>query len=104
LLVTNLGDNDPLRQLDPDWQSVPVGASVIASDGRTIGKVDAKRADGLHVKGSDSSEYLVPPTDIASIGPEGVRLVVSSQQTIRAQADADAPGGMITDQAAGGPA
>ena len=95
---SDIGENDMLRQLEPDWQSVAVGTPVVASDGRTIGTVDAKRADGLHVQGSDSSEYLVTPPDISSIDPDGVHLVVNSQQTIRAQADADAPGGMIIDR------
>lgn len=95
---SDTSDNDMLRQLEPDWQAVAIGTPVVASDGRTIGTVDAKRIDGLLVKGTDSSEYLVTPPDIASVGPDGVRLVVNSQQTIRAQADADAPGGMIIDR------
>lgn len=40
--------SDTLGQIDPNWESVAVGAPVVASDGRTIGTVDAKRSDGLH--------------------------------------------------------
>lgn len=90
--------SDTLGQIDPNWESVAVGAPVVASDGRTIGTVDAKRSDGLHVRGPDQSEYLVTPADIASVGADGVRLLVNSQQTIRVQADAEASGGMIPGQ------
>ncbi len=97
--MTSMNDtNDTLGRLDPNWESVAVGTKVVASDGQTVGTVDAKRSDGLLVKGSDLSEYLVTPPDIANIASDGVHLVVNSRQTMRIQADADAPGGMITDQ------
>jgi hypothetical protein len=98
--VTNLSNTDPLAQLDPDWQSVREGTPVIANDGTTIGHVEAKRTDGLYVRGDGqgAEDYLVTPSDIASIGADGVRLIVNSKQTMRAQADPDAPGGMLTDR------
>lgn len=81
--------NDILREIEPDWEAVAAGTPVVASDGRTIGTVDTKRADGLLVKGTDASEYLVTAPDIAHIGPDGVHLAVTSRQTMRAQAEDD---------------
>lgn len=82
--MTNPNDTDLLRDLDPDWQSVAIGVPVIASDGKPLGTVLEKREDGLYVRGAAGGEnYLVPPTDIARIGPDGVKLVVNASQAMR---------------------
>jgi hypothetical protein len=76
-----------ITPLDPDWQSVPVGTPVIASDGRTIGTVDERRAEGLHVKGASPAarDYIVAPADITRVDRDGVHLLVTPEQTMRAR-------------------
>jgi hypothetical protein len=84
--VANLNNSDLLRDLDPDWQSVAIGTPVIASDDKALGTVREKREDSLYVRGMDGGEdYLVPPTDIAKVGPDGVKLLVTASQALRVQ-------------------
>src|SRR5262249_21868095 len=91
LPVTIPHDTDPLSRLDPDWQSVPIGTAVIASDGQTISTVDGRRAEGLHVKGetpegeNTGEDYMVAPADITRVNRDGVHLVVTPAQTMRAR-------------------
>jgi hypothetical protein len=98
--VNNPNDTDLLRRLEPDWRSVREGTQVVASDGRILGVVQEKRDDGLFVRSIDGDDidYLVPPTDIASIDAGGVKLSVNSAQAMRAHPeraaeDASATGG-----------
>ena len=93
----NPNDTDPITQLDPDWHSVPIGTPVIASDGRTIGTVDKKRPDGLHVEGTTPAgeDYMVAPADIARVDQDGVHLLVTPAQTMRARPETTGPGGTV---------
>ncbi len=89
--MTNPNDSDLLRDLDPDWQSVAIGTPVIASDGKPLGTVLEKREGGLYVRGvAGGEDYLVPPTDIASVGPDGVKLLVNASQAMRVQRESAA--------------
>jgi hypothetical protein len=81
-------------QIDPDWQSVQIGTPVIANDGKRLGIVQQKRADGLYVVSDTGEDYMVTPQDIGHIGADGIHLVVNSSQAMRAQASEPAPGGM----------
>src|SRR5262249_25969913 len=96
LPVTNPNNTDPITPLDPDWRSVPVGTPVIASDGRTIGTVDERRTDGLHVKGTtpDGEDYMVAPADTPRVDRDGVHLLVTPAQTMRARPDTTERSGM----------
>jgi hypothetical protein len=85
--------------VDPDWQRVQIGTPVIASDEKRLGTVREKRPDGLYVVSDDGSQedYLVTPQDIGHISADGIHLVVSSAQAMRAQASdpgSVSPGGM----------
>src|SRR5262249_58994664 len=106
LPVTNPNNTDPITPLDPDWRSVPIGTPVITSDGRTIGTVDEKRTDGLHVKGIAPSggDYMAAPADITRVDTHGVHLLVTSAQTMRARPETTergsiVPGGLADEQA-----
>src|SRR5690242_14288009 len=74
--------------VDPDWQQVPIGTPVIASDEKRLGTVREKRPDGLYVVSDDPSheDYLVTPQDIGHISADGIHLVVTAAQAMRAQA------------------
>lgn len=97
-------DNDITQnpRIDPDWASVPEGTPVLTNDGQRLGTVSEKRDDGLFVKGEagQDSDYMVTAADIGSIGQDGVRLIVSQQQAMKAHwqgtspNDETAPGGM----------
>lgn len=83
--------------VDPDWQRVRIGTPVIASDEKRLGTVREKRQDGLYVVSDDPSaeDYMVTPQDIGHISADGIHLVVSASQAMRAQAsDSTAAGGM----------
>ena len=104
--MTNPNHTDPITPLDPDWRSVPIGTPVICSEGRTIGTVDEKRTDGLHVKGIAPSgwDYMVAPADITRVDTSGVHLLVTSAQTMRARPETTergsiVPGGLADEQA-----
>jgi hypothetical protein len=75
-------------QLDPIWQTVPVGTPVITTSGTQLGTVEEKRDNGLIVRGDDASgeTYLVTPQDIARVEADGVHLLIGSDQAIRDQA------------------
>ena len=104
--MTNPNDTDSITPLDPAWRSVPIGTPVIASDGRTIGVVDEKRADGLHVKGTAPSggDYMVAPADITRVDTSGVHLLVTPAQTMRARPETTKRGGVASGGQADGPA
>lgn len=97
-------DNDIPQnsRIDPDWSSVPDGTPVLTNDGQRLGTVTRKLDDGLLVKGDagQDSDYMVTAADIGSIGDDGVHLIVSQQQAMKAHwqgtspSDQSAPGGM----------
>jgi hypothetical protein len=97
-------DNDIRRneRIDPDWGSVAIGTEVVTSDGRRLGTVQEKRDDGLFVHGEtdEGVDYLVTPADIGHVDAEGVHLIVTESQAMRAHwqgtsaSDRSAPGGM----------
>ena len=83
---------DLLSDLEPDWQSVPVGATVNASDGQTVGSVREIGEDGLFVDSAtdDEDEFFVTAADIATIDADGVKLLVDSTEVMRARPETDA--------------
>ncbi len=87
-------DTDLLRDIAPDWQSAPVGATVTARDGQTIGTVSNKSDDGLYVQSAgsdaDSPDYFVTSADIASVDPDGVKLLVAASEVMRARPESEA--------------
>jgi hypothetical protein len=93
-------DTDLLSELEPDWRSAPVGVSVLANDGQTIGAVRAKADDGLFVESAiqGEDEFFVTPADIASVEPGSVKLVIASSEVMRARPEtaADASQGNDT--------
>lgn len=79
-------DTDLLNELEPDWQSAPVGVSVAANDGTTIGTVRGKTDDGLFVGSANGEdEFFVTASDIASVGPSGVKLLIAPSEVMRAR-------------------
>lgn len=94
-----MNDNDIQLDptLDPDWQRVQIGTPVIASDQKRLGTVREKRSDGLYVVSEEPSaeDYLVTVQDVGHISADGVHLVVTAAQAMRAQAsEPSGPGGM----------
>lgn len=78
-------DMDNPGGLDPNWGSVKPNTPVLANNGQRIGAVQEVRSDGLYVRGdAQGTDYMVTPTDIGSIDNEGVHLVVSEAQAMRA--------------------
>lgn len=77
-------------QLDPIWQSVPLGTPVYTSSGTQLGTVEEKRDNGLMVKGSggNGENYVVTPQDIARIENGSVYLLIGADQAMRDQAPA----------------
>lgn len=75
-------------QLDPIWQTVPLGTPVYANGGNQLGTVDEKRDNGLIVKGSGANGemYVVTPQDIARIEQGAVYLLIGPDQAMRDQA------------------
>lgn len=75
-------------QLDPIWQTVPLGTPVYTSSGTQLGTVEEKRDNGLIVKGSgaDGESYVVTPQDIARVENSSVYLLIGSDQAMRDQA------------------
>ncbi len=75
-------------QLDPIWQTVPLGTPVITSSGTRLGTVEEKRDNGLIVKGggADDETYVVTPQDIARVEKDGVYLLIGADQAMRDQA------------------
>ncbi len=96
--------NDDIDQnaIGPDWNAVSIGTPVLTNDGQRLGTVKAKQQDGLLVSGEDGqgTDYLVTAADIGTIGQDGVHLIVSESEAMRAHwqgtsaTDATAPGGM----------
>ena len=99
--------NDPddisgMPELSPNWQTIAEGTPVLTIDGQRLGTVKARREDGLLVGGDGPNEpdYLVTAQDLSRIDQDGVHLVVSESQAMRAHwqgtspADESAPGGM----------
>lgn len=92
--------NNP--RIDPDWGSVALGTPVLTNDGQRLGTVSEKREDGLYVKGGEGqdSDYLVTAADVGHIDENGVHLIVSQNQAMKAHwqgtssTDESAPGGM----------
>jgi hypothetical protein len=80
-------DTDLLSELEPDWRSAPVGVIVVANDDQTIGNVRAKADDGLFVQSAiqGEEEFFVTPSDIASVGPGSVKLLIASSEVMRAR-------------------
>lgn len=95
-----MSDNDIQLDptLDPEWQRVQIGTPVIASDGKQIGIVREKRQDSFYVVSEQPSaeDYMVTAQDIGHISADGIHLVVTAAQAMRAQASepGGAPGGM----------
>ncbi len=97
-----MNDNDIRLDptLDPDWQRVQIGTPVFASDNKRLGSVREKRPDGLYVVSDEPSaeDYLVTVQDVGHISADGVHLVVTAAQAMRAQAsepsELSGPGGM----------
>lgn len=96
-------DDDILQNpLDPNWQTVATGTSVLTNDGRRLGTVKDRQQDGLLVAGEDGqgTDYLVTAADIGSIDQDGIHLVVAGSEAMRAHwqgtsdTDVTAPGGM----------
>ena len=84
-------DTDLLSELEPDWRSAPVGASVVANDGQTIGSVRSKADDGLFVgNDQDQDEFFITASDIASVEPGGVKLLIAASEVMRARPETDA--------------
>ncbi|MGZ3600236.1 MAG: hypothetical protein ACXWQ5_11105 [Ktedonobacterales bacterium] len=85
-----MNDNDIRLDptVDPNWQQVPIGTPVVASDEKRLGTVREKRSDGLYVVSDDPSheDYLVTAQDIGHISADGIHLVVTAAQAMRAQA------------------
>jgi len=96
-------NDDTLRNpIDPNWSTVSSGTPVFTKDGARLGTVKARQQDGLLVagEGGQGTDYLVTAADIGSLGHDGVHLVVSESEAMRAHwqgtapTDATAPGGM----------
>lgn len=83
-------DNDPevSARIDPDWSVVAVGTPVLTIDGQALGTVVERRSDGLLVRGAGAQgeDYLVTAADIGRIEKDGVHLMVTEAQAMRAQA------------------
>lgn len=77
-------------QLDPIWQSVPLGTPVYTIGGNQLGAVTEKRTHGLIVEGggANGETYVVTPQDIARIEKGSVHLLIGADQAMRAQASA----------------
>lgn len=75
-------------QLDPIWQTVPLGTPVMTSSGNQLGTVEEKRDNGLIVKGggADGETYVVTPPDIARVENGSVYLLIGADQAMRDQA------------------
>ena len=75
-------------QLDPIWQTVPLGTPVYESGGNQLGTVEEKRDNGLIVKsgGANGETYVVTPQDIARIQNGAVYLLIGVDQAMRDQA------------------
>jgi hypothetical protein len=96
-------NDDTLRNpIDPNWSAVSPGTPVFTNDSTRLGTVKDRQQDGLLVagEGGSATDYLVTAADIGSIGQDGVHLVVSESEAMRAHwqgtspTDASAPGGM----------
>jgi hypothetical protein len=91
-----------LNPIDPNWQSVAPGTPVLTKDGQRLGTVKDRQQDGLLVAGDDGqgTDYLVTAADVGGISQDGVHLIVSGSEAMRAHwqgtspSDAAAPGGM----------
>lgn len=85
-------DTDLLSELDPNWQSAPVGASVVANDGKTIGTIKEKNDDGLFVESAvaGEDEFFVTAADIGTVDSSGVKLVIAASEVMRARPESAA--------------
>ncbi|MGH2514755.1 MAG: hypothetical protein ACRDHP_03790 [Ktedonobacterales bacterium] len=91
MMNNNADDIGNVPDLSPNWDSIPIGTTVFTIDGRQLGAVKERREDGLLVAGNDPSdqEYLVTAQDVSRIEQDGVHLMVSESQAMRATSSSE---------------
>lgn len=87
--MTEMNDSDDIGNvpdLSPNWESIPVGTTVLTIDGQRLGTVKERREDGLLVASDDPGDpaYLVTAQDVSRIESDGIHLMVSESQAMRA--------------------